>query len=190
LFFGVEGLGGSGAIFTLTFGIILGNGVKIAQWMRIRRTVAIHEMMMKFYSEISFLIKTFFFVYLGLLITFDNPQPLVIGAILAFVLLFSRFFAVLFSTIGNGVLFRSKGLLTTMLPRGLAAAVVAEMVISAGVPNARIYSSIVLAVIVSTVAIAAISVPIFARGAPQEIEEKITEKPEATVDNGGNKHAI
>lgn len=190
LFFGVESLGGSGAIFTLTFGIILGNGVKVAQWMRIRRTVAVHEMMVKFYSEISFLIKTFFFVYLGLMITFDKPQPLVIGVILAFILLFSRYFAVLFSTIGNGVLSKSKGILTTMLPRGLAAAVVAEMVISAGIPNATIYSSIILAVIVSTVAIAAISVPLFARRAPQENAEIVEEMQKATVNGGGNEHAI
>jgi len=190
LFFGVESVGGSGAIFTLTFGIILGNGVKVAQWMRIRRTVAVHEMMVKFYSEISFLIKTFFFVYLGLMITFDKPQPLVIGVILAFILLFSRFFAVLFSTIGHGVLSKSKGILTTMLPRGLAAAVVAEMVISAGIPNAQIYSSIILAVIVSTVTIAAISVPLFARGAPQEIAETVEGKQKATVNGSGNERAL
>ena len=190
LFFGVESLGGSGAIFTLTFGIILGNGVKIAQWIHIRRTVAVHQMMMKFYSEISFLIKTFFFVYLGLLITFKNPQPLVIGVILAFILLFSRFFAVLFSTIGNGVLFRSKGILTTMLPRGLAAAVVAEMVISAGIPNARIYSSVVLAVIVSTVAISAISVPLFARGAPKEDVGTVEEKEPTAAIEGSGEHVV
>jgi len=176
LFFGVESLGGSGAIFTLTFGIILGNGVKIAPRMRIRRTVAV--------------IKTFFFVYLGLMITFDKPQPLVIGVILAFILLFARFFAVLFTTIGNGVLSKSKGILTTMLPRGLAAAVVAEMVISASIPNAQIYSSIILAVIVSTVAIAAISVPLFARRAPQENDETVEEMQKATVNGGGKEHAI
>ncbi|MBM3148498.1 MAG: hypothetical protein FJ008_09615 [Chloroflexi bacterium] len=163
LFFVVESLGGSGAIFTLTFGMILGNGVKVAKWLRIRRTVAVHEMMMKFYSEISLLIKTFFFVYLGLMITFDKPQPLVIGVILAFILLLSRWLPVLLSTAGSKVLWKNKGILTMMLPRGLAAAVVAEMVITAGIPNATIYSSIVPAVIVATVAIAAISVPIFAR---------------------------
>ncbi|MBM3154902.1 MAG: hypothetical protein FJ008_06150 [Chloroflexi bacterium] len=168
LFFVVEHLGGSGAIFSLTFVIILGNGMKVAQWIRIRRTVAVHEMMMKFYSEISFLIKTFFFVYLGLMITFDMPQPLVIGIILAFVLLFARYLAVLLSAAGSKVLWKSKGILTMMLPRGLAAAVVAEIVITAGIPNATIYSGIVLAVIVATVAIAAISVPIFARKSQQD----------------------
>jgi cell volume regulation protein A len=171
LFFAVERLGGSGAIFTLAFGMILGNGVKVANWIRIRRTVAVHQMMMKFYSEISFLIKTFFFVYLGLLITFDKPQPLVLGVILAFVLLLSRCLPVLLSTAGSSVLWKNKGILTTMLPRGLAAAVVAEMVIAAGIPNATIYSSIVLAVIVSTVAIAAISIPIFGHQPPPESSE-------------------
>ena len=169
LYFGVETIGGSGVIFALVFGIILGNGVDVARFLRIKRTVEIHDMMKKFHSQMSFLIKTFFFVYLGLMLTFDEPDVLVVGVVLSFALLFVRYIVVLFSSIGSRTMFKSSGFLATMLPRGLSAAVVAEVVVVAGIVNASAYPDIIMVVIVATVIIAAIGIPIFARKAPPEV---------------------
>jgi cell volume regulation protein A len=168
LYFAVESIEGSGVIFSLTFGIILGNGVEVARFLRIKRTVEIHEMMKKFHSQMSFLIKTFFFVYLGLMLTFDNPSVIWIGVVIAFALLFVRYIVVLLSSIGSGTMFRNSGFLATMLPRGLSAAVVAEIVVVAGIANASEYPDIIMVVIVATVIIAAIGIPIFARKEPIE----------------------
>ncbi len=168
LYFAVETIGGSGVIFALTFGIILGNGVEVARFLRIRRTVGIHDMMKKFHSQMSFLIKTFFFVYLGLMLTFDKTDVIVVGVVIAFALLFVRYIVVLLSSIGSGTMFRNSGFLTTMLPRGLSAAVVAEIVVVAGITHASDYPDIIMVVIVATVLIAAIGIPIFARKAPEE----------------------
>jgi cell volume regulation protein A len=168
LYFAVESIDGSGVIFALTFGIILGNGVEVARFMRIKRTVEIHDMMKKFHSQMSFLIKTFFFVYLGLMITFDNTSVIVVGVVIAFALLFVRYIVVLLSSIGSGTMFKNSGFLTTMLPRGLSAAVVAEIVVVAGIANASDYPDIIMVVIVATVIIAALGIPIFARKAPLE----------------------
>jgi cell volume regulation protein A len=179
LYFAVESIGGSGVIFALTFGIILGNGVEVARFLRIKRTVEIHDMMKKFHSQMSFLIKTFFFVYLGLMITFDEPSVIVIGVVIAFALLFVRYIVVLLSSIGSGIMFRNSGFLATMLPRGLSAAVVAEIVVVAGIANADAYPDIIMVVIVATVVIAAIGIPIFARKPPEE-----TPKLELPVDKG------
>jgi cell volume regulation protein A len=190
LFFVVENLQGSGAIFALTFGIMLGNGVRVAQFLRIRRTVAIHEMMMKFHSQMSFLIKTFFFVYLGMIIAFDKPEPLVVGVVLCFVLLLSRYIAVLLGSIRSSILSGNVGILTTMFPRGLSAAVVAELVVASGIPNASAYPSIIMAVIVSTVAVSAICIPIFTRRVPEKIEEQVEAVQLDSVDNQNNQHVI
>ena len=190
LFFVVENLNGSGAIFALTFGIVMGNGVRIARFLRIKRTVEIHEMMRKFHSQMSFLIKTFFFVYLGMIIAFDQPQPLIIGVILCFILLLSRYIAVLLSSIRSATLTKEKGILTAMFPRGLSAAVVAELVVAAGIPNANAYPSIIMAVIVSTVALSAIGIPIFARyEADQAAGEDEALQPDP-IDNQNNQHVI
>jgi cell volume regulation protein A len=168
LYFAVESIGGSGVIFVVSFGLMLGNSIQVARFLGIKRTVVIHEVMKKFHSQMSFLIKTFFFVYLGLIITFTQLSAILYGVALSFMLLFVRYIAVLLSAVGNKALFRYKGLLTTMLPRGLSAAVVAEVVVASGIPNASSYPGIIMIVIVTTVIVAAIGIPIFTR---QELQE-------------------
>jgi len=163
LYFAVESIGGSGVIFVVTFGLMLGNSIQVARFLGIKRTNVIHEVMKKFHSQMSFLIKTFFFVYLGLMITFTQQGAILAGVAISFILLFVRYIAVLLSAVGNKILFRYKGLLTTMLPRGLSAAVVAEVVVASAIPNAPRYPGIIMIVIVTTVIIAAIGIPIFTR---------------------------
>jgi cell volume regulation protein A len=168
LYFVVESINGSGVIFALVFGVVLGNGVEFAKFLRIKRTVEIHDVMRKFHSQMSFLIKTFFFVYLGLMITFDEPSVIVLGVVLSLTLLFVRYIVVLLTSIGNRTMLASQGFLTSMFPRGLSAAVVAEIVVVAGIPNASVYPGIIMVVIVTTVIISAIGIPIFGRKVPEE----------------------
>jgi cell volume regulation protein A len=163
LYFIVEAMHGSGVIFAFTFGLMLGNGIEVAKFLGIKRTVVIHELMKKFHSQMSFLIKTFFFVYLGLMITFTTYGLIVAGVAISLILLLARYFAVLLSSIRNDTLLANKGLLTTMLPRGLSAAVVAEIVVASGIPNASIYPGLIMVVIVTTVVISAIGIPVFTR---------------------------
>jgi hypothetical protein len=53
-----------------------------------------------------------------------------------------------------------------MLPRGLSAAVVAELVVISGIDHASSYPELIMVIIVATVIIAAIGIPMFARKAP------------------------
>lgn len=175
LFLGVESLKGSGAIFALVFGLILGNGMDFARFLRTKRTIEIHNTMMKFHSQISFLVKTFFFVYLGMMITFDDPNLILPSIILSLVLLAVRCIVVFAISRGKRSLLANKGILATMLPRGLSAAVVAEIAFSSGIPNARLYPEIVIVVIATTVIISAVGIPIFARKSPEKNNET-TEK--------------
>jgi hypothetical protein len=64
-----------------------------------------------------------------------------------------------------------KGILTSMLARGLSAAVVAEIVSTSGITNARLYPEIVVVIIAATVVISAIGVPLFARKPPARTSE-------------------
>ena len=168
LFLGVESLKGSGAIFALVFGLILGNGMDFARFLRTKRTLEIHNTMMKFHSQISFIVKTFFFAYLGLMMTFDDPNVILPSIILSLVLLAVRCIVVLAISRGKRTSLANKGILATMLPRGLSAAVVAAIVATSGIPNARLYPEIVIVVIATTVIIAALGIPIFARKSPEK----------------------
>ena len=171
LYFAVESLQGSGAIFALVFGLILGNGMDFARFLRTKRTGEIHNTMMKFHSQISFIVKTFFFAYLGLMITFDDPNVIVPSILLSLVLLGVRCIVVPAISIGRKRLLRKTGILATMMPRGLSAAVVAEIVAISAIPNARLYPEIAIVVIVTTVLISAVGIPLFARKPPQENSE-------------------
>lgn len=171
LYLAVESLQGSGAIFALVFGLILGNGMDFAGFMRTKRTIEIHNTMMTFHSQISFIVKTFFFAYLGLMITFDDPSVIVPSIILSLVLLGVRCVVVPAISIGKRSLLGNTGILATMLPRGLSAAVVAEIAASSGIPNARLYPEIVIMVIATTVIISAVGIPLFARKSPRDNSE-------------------
>jgi len=181
LYLAVESLQGSGAIFAIVFGLILGNGMDFARFMRTKRTVEIHNTMMTFHDQIYFIVKTFFFGYLGLMITFDDPNVVVPSIILSLVLLAVRFMVVPAISIGKRSLLAKTGILATMLPRGLSTAVVAEIVVSSGIPNARLYPEIAIVVIVSTVIISAVGIPLFARKSPEKNGE--------TMEKGGTSNA-
>jgi cell volume regulation protein A len=163
LYFAVESLEGSGAIFALVFGLILGNGIDFAGFMRTKRTIEVHNTMMRFHSQISFIVKTLFFAYLGLMITFDDTSVILPSIILSLILLGVRFIVVPAISIGKRSLRAKTGILATMLPRGLSAAVVAEIAATSAIPNARLYPEITILVIAVTILISAVATPIFAR---------------------------
>jgi hypothetical protein len=58
-----------------------------------------------------------------------------------------------------------------MMPRGLSAAVVAEIAAISAIPNARLYPEITIVVIAVTVIISAVGIPLFARKLPSESTE-------------------
>ncbi len=168
LYLAVESLQGSGAIFAIVFGLILGNGIDFARFLRTKRTMEIHNTMMTFHNQIYFIVKTLFFAYLGLMLAFDDPNVVVPSVILSLVLLVVRFIIVPVVSAGKRRLLANTGILATMLPRGLSNAVVAEIVVASGIPNARLYPEIVVVVIVTTVIISAVGIPVFARKSPQD----------------------
>jgi cell volume regulation protein A len=163
VYFGVELINGSGVIFALFFGLILGNGVKVAKFMRLRRTIESTDILKRFHSEIFFFVKTFFFVYLGLIVTFDKPNIIIIGIILSVLLLFTRYVAVLLTSAGSRTLFSNTGILTTMYARGETAAVLAQIVFVSGIANASVYPDVIIIVVITTVIISALGIPIFSR---------------------------
>ena len=152
----VETLGGNGAIFALTFGLVLGNGREISAMLRSNETMEATKLMKKFQSEISFLIRIFFFVYLGLIISGNNLYLFVFGIYLTLLLFGTRYVAVRLSVIRNKDLASAKWILTTMLPRGLAAAVIAQIASTSGIVNASSYLGIVIPVIIASVVLSSV----------------------------------
>jgi len=174
-YFVVEALHGSGVIFALIFGLILGNGVSVARLFRIKRTVEATEIMKRFHSQISFLIKTFFFIYLGLMISFDEPGLVVLGVVLSLIILIGRYIVVLLASAGSRTLLSNSGILTTMFARGESAAILTQVVVAVGILNASVYPDIIMSIIVTSVVISAIGIPVFARKPLQQDADVVQE---------------
>ncbi len=134
LYAGVEFTKGNGGIAVLVFGIVLGNAKQLAQMVtaKIDEKVQLPLEFKDFQNEISFFVKTFFFISMGLLLTLQSLtlQAIVIGAVLTLVALVTRRIAV--QVLGYGKKPETT-LITTMMPKGLAAAVMSSIPATYGI---------------------------------------------------------
>ena len=159
----VEAVGGSGAIFALTFGLVLGNGKDVCRMLRMKETLQVTRMMKTFMAEMSFFMKTFFFVYIGLIFTFTNYTTVLYGILLSFILLGGRYLSAWVVSMKSAVLRENINLVSIMLPRGLAAAVFVEILKSFNVPYLDTYANIIITVIMTTVIIGSVGSSIIRR---------------------------
>jgi cell volume regulation protein A len=123
-----EVLGGSGALSSLLFGLMLGNENEILKLLHLgtapRPTV--DEGLKRFESEIAFFIRTFFFVFLGIIASISNVTFVFLGIILSLLLLTVRVGVVRLATAGSD-LKNERSIMSVVLTRGLAAAVLATI---------------------------------------------------------------
>ena len=161
-------LGGTGAVSALFLGLIIGNAPQIAKLLKFKNSVSINENVSNFHSQISFLIRSFFFVFTGLLFSFSSLSIVILGLVLSFIYLGLRFFSVKMSFLKSSFQ-DSKSLITIMLPRGLAAAVLASLPFASGVPGSEIFPQIAFIVIITTIVICTVGVAILKKKIlPQE----------------------
>ncbi len=121
-----DGGEGAGAIACIVFGLVLGNGKKILKMINYKgRGFEMDEHTKEFHSLTSFVIRTFFFVYLGMIVSFQRAEYILIGIIILLVLLILRYLAVYLSTYKGNFEKDDKQTVTAMMPRGLAAAILA-----------------------------------------------------------------
>lgn len=150
-------LGGSGAISALFLGLIIGNNGSIAKLFKFRTTVSIDEHVRDFHCQISFLIRSFFFVFTGLLFTFSSFSLVLFGLLLTFAFLGIRFIIIKITTLKSN-LHTVETLMTIMFPRGLAAAVLASLPLTMGIPDSELFPEISFIVILSSILVTTIGV--------------------------------
>jgi potassium/hydrogen antiporter len=152
-----EFLGFSGPVSALAFGITLGNvgRQKLPLLMRKYRLTPLqhNDTEKAFFGEIVFLIKTFFFVYLGLSIQLTDQWSLILGLALVAGLLVTRItsIAVLFR---HGRASRKERILIgIMIPKGTAAAVLASIPSQMGLPDGDHLQRIIYAVVLASLVV-------------------------------------
>jgi cell volume regulation protein A len=138
--------GGDGLIGVLIFGIMVGNMGEFGKMTGISSLKRDDEML-KFQEEISFMVRTFFFVFLGALMSFGNLKAIAVGVAIVLIIFLARNVAVSLMTRGNRVLERDAHKLSAIVPRGFEAAVMAiypagAIVASAALMQPEYYESI------------------------------------------------
>ena len=161
-----ELLGYSGIISALAFGIGLANMETIHdRWLKKfsdRKPTLLNPTEKTLFSELVFLMKTFFFVYVGISIKFDSFISLVIGLGISFLLIILRIYVVRISLPYGikGINKKDRAFLSMMIPRGLAAAVLATMISQSQLAGSERVSNIVFSVIFFTIIFTSVLVPL------------------------------
>lgn len=153
-----ELLGFSGAIAVLSLGFSLRNheALNLKRVFNVAGFSGISELENRFYREVVFLLKTFFFVYLGISMRFDDPRTFGIAAVALAGVYVARGIAV------QLLLPRSSrrgdmAVASVMVPKGLAAAVLAGLPLQAGVPGGDTIRSVTYAMVLVSITATALA---------------------------------
>ena len=103
-----------------------------------------------FFSQISFFVKTFFFVYIGLLLSLTELTPVILGILITAAVFFIRPISVAL-TLRSQDHYEDRAIMESMVPKGLAAAVLAQIPLQMGIPGAEKIVTPVIAVIFFTI---------------------------------------
>jgi potassium/hydrogen antiporter len=148
----VEFLGGSGFIAILIFGIILGNCHDFLHIMRMTCTTPLDDTIKFFHGEVTFFIRTFFFVYLGMILSpdFINPEVLYISVLLVAIIFVARYISVQATGRITGKKTDDKDAIVFMIPRGLATAVLATFPVAENLKGYDNFTEYAFGVIIMT----------------------------------------
>ncbi|MBI2970903.1 MAG: cation:proton antiporter [Candidatus Aenigmarchaeota archaeon] len=161
---------GSGAVAALLFGLVLGNGATFSGMLRLKRRLAVNYLLKTFQKESSFFIRSFFFIYIGV-VAAVTPAYALYGLAIAAVLAGLRYLAVLMATVRMEITAFETRIMSSLASRGLAAAVLAQLPAVYGVANADLYVNIVFVVIVATVLYTTVAVKLLAAPESQKHEK-------------------
>lgn len=146
----VELLGFSGPIAALAFGITLGN-IRFFRPPILKRYITadgltLNETERALFSEAVFLLRTFFFVYVGISILLTDARLILLGLTITLVLLVARVPIVGFS-VAKTTHARDASLMGVLIPKGLGAAVLATVPVQEGVEGGVVTQTLVFSII-------------------------------------------
>jgi len=153
LFFLARSFGESGALTALVFGLMLGNRYRLSRYLKFKLPdISTDDTM---HNQLTFLVRSFFFVFVGLLASFGQIEYIIFGIIATLVIYFGRTILTKIS-LTNKFSQLDRKVTSVMIPRGLAAAVLATFPLTLGLPNGEAYPQIVFFIIMASVIITTI----------------------------------
>ncbi len=166
-----EEFGGNGPIAALFFGLILNNSKQLTSIKEgiLSRSVKEKQKAVQgelgvavtsaneenFFHLISFFLKAFFFIYVGILLDITDQTALLVGSILSVLIMIVRMASM---PLTKGMPGAQRKLVNAVFARGLAAAVLIQAVIQAGMPHAEYLARVVYVVIIGTIILSSLRV--------------------------------
>jgi cell volume regulation protein A len=175
-----ELLGFSGAIAALALGITLTNfekfGLHRIQQLD-RKLEPLNEMDITFYREAVFLLKTYFFVYLGISIHFGAAELIMIAVLMTILVYIMRLVLTRVALRDAAYKLRDTAITSMMVPKGLAAAVLAGLPLQFGVAGGEVIRDTTYMVVLVSISLSAILVALYPLPWVQRIYSALLSKP-------------
>ena len=150
LFFLANSFGESGALTALVFGLMLGNKKYLVKKLKIK--LPDNTIDNSLHRQVTFIVRAFFFVFVGLLASFGQIEYVIFG-ILATVAIYIGRVIITHTALVKGFSKLDKKDTSVMIPRGLAAAVLATIPLTMGLQNGEAYPQIIFFIIMTSVII-------------------------------------
>lgn len=155
-------VGGSAVIACFIFGLIMGNTLLIKQLFKIERMYEVDKDLLLINSQLAFLIKSFFFVLIGMLLVLDY-RLWIYGLVITIFLLIPRILAILLVPSTRKIEKAKRTLLYFIYPKGLASGILAislanTPMLDKAIPTIGwfvpiIFSTIFLSILMSTISL-------------------------------------
>ncbi len=161
----VELVKGNGAFAVLVFALLLGNFSELAKRVGLKGQFALDTTLRTFQVEVSFFVKTFFFIFTGLIFNIEalTSETLLMAWVIFIILLIARIIGVKALVASDKKIAPFGKSLIFIMPRGLVAAVLATMPLAAGI-KIPYFVEIVFSIIILTNLSTTASVFIIERG--------------------------
>ena len=170
----------SGAIAALALGISLTNFQKFNLY-RIpnvdKNIVPLNEIDLAFYREAVFLLKTYFFVYLGISIHFSYVQLAVTATVMVLVVYVMRLGLTRLIFRDKSYNLRDTAITSMMAPKGLASAVLATLPLEYGVAGGELIRDATYMVVLFSITLTALLVIIYHNRFVERLYSRILNKP-------------
>lgn len=157
----IQLFGYNGGIGVLALGFMFSNLDLLPQVIKSKLSpVPVSYKEMSLLNELVFMLRTFFFIYLGVLVTFSDFAVVFIAILVTVAVFVTRFL------ITKALFYKEDSKLDSMIvtamgPRGLACAVVATIPAQRGLPDGIMVQNVVFAIIPLTILATAVLVAIF-----------------------------
>lgn len=150
----VELLGYSGYVAALAFGIMLGN-IELMNFAFLRKylphePISLNEIEKTFFSEVVFLLKTFFFVYVGLSFQLMDSWYLYLGGIIIVAIYVLRV-PITRLALHKSTPKSDASLIAVMIPKGLAAAALASIPLQRGFAEGELIQNLTYAILLFSI---------------------------------------